>query len=143
MTVVGDKGVLFVGNVRDDGGPVFARHYTGSRIENGVARRMRTISRWLEARLPGSAIDVLFAKQHSLPTTVPRAQVGDHKPVDFLLGPSEMSAAIREGRRPRLSAEFAAHIVEIVEVLQYPERFQFRKDLVTKFEPIAPMPWAQ
>jgi len=143
LTIVGDDGVLTVGNVRDDAGPVFVRNYAKNRIEDGVARRMRPLVRWLEARLPASAIDMLLARRYSLADAVPGAVVAKEKPVDFLLGPSEMADAIASGRRPRLSAGFGAHIVEIVEALQYPERFQFRKELTTTFEPIAPMPWAQ
>jgi len=143
LTVVGDDGVLFVGNVRDDGGPVFVRQYSKGRIESGLARRLQRVARWLEARVPASAIDLLFASTYSVPAAVARTAVSERKRVDFLLGPAEMADAIRNGRAPRLSADFAAHIVEIVEALQYPERFQFRKETTTAFEPMAPMPWAQ
>lgn len=143
MTVIGDDGVLFVGTVRNDAGPVFVRNYSKGRIEGGIARRLNNVARWLEARLPASAIDQLFARAYTLPVSIPRTAVGQHKPVDFLLGPCEMVEAIEQQRPPRLSAAFAAHIVEIVEALQYPERFQFRKDLTTTFDPVDPMPWAK
>ena len=63
--------------------------------------------------------------------------------MDFLLGPAEMVEALRERRLCRLSAELGTHIVEIIEVLQYPERFGGQKKTITTFAPIQPLPWAQ
>jgi hypothetical protein len=57
-------------------------------------------------------------------------------------GPAEMAEAIIEARACRLSAQFATHIVEIIEVLQHPERFGLRKTMTTTFDPIQPLSWA-
>jgi hypothetical protein len=53
-----------------------------------------------------------------------------------------MADAIAEQRPCRLSAQLGAHIVEIIEALQYPERFGGRKEMTTTFSPIQPMTWA-
>ena len=142
LTIVGDHGVLFVGNVRHDEGPVFVRTAAKGRVEGGITRRLQPVFQWLEGRLPAAALDQLFARRYPSRRSQPGAQVSPDKPVDFLLGPAELAAAVRERRPPRLSPELGAHIVEIVEALQYPERFGFRKELTTTFEPMAPMPWA-
>src|SRR5439155_1232860 len=52
LTVVGDEGVLFVGNVRNDTGPVMVRAANLGRWQSGIARRTQWLHRWLEARIP-------------------------------------------------------------------------------------------
>jgi hypothetical protein len=50
-----------------------------------------------------------------------------------------MAAAIKEQRPCRLSAELGLHVTEMIEALQYPERFGGRKLISSTFAPIAPM----
>ena len=69
----------------------------------------------------------------------PRMFVGPDKPVDFCLGPAEMADAIRHKRPCRLSAELGWHITELIERLQYPERFAGRPEIASGFDPIAPL----
>jgi hypothetical protein len=71
-----------------------------------------------------------------------RKFASDAKPVDFCRGPAELAAAVRENRPCRLSAELGVHIVELVETLQYPERFCARRQINSTFAPIQPLPWA-
>jgi hypothetical protein len=61
------------------------------------------------------------------------------KRVDFCRGPAELASAIREKRPCRLSAELGAHIVELIEHLQYPERFGSDRAITSRFEPIQPL----
>ena len=114
---------------------------TEQRLASIVRRRLPVVHRWLQARLSDAGVSALFA--HPVP---PRrrpatASAAPGKRVDFLRGPSEMAEAIRSGRRSRVPADLAVHIVEIVERLQYPERFSDRS-VNTAFAPIEPMPWA-
>ena len=141
MTVVGDKGVLTVGNVRDDAAPVMWRPASEQRLVSIVRRRLPVVHRWLQARLSDAGVAALFA--HTLPPKrrTATAFAAREKRVDFLRGPSEMADAITSRRRSRLPADLAVHIVEIVERLQYPERFSDRC-VTTAFAPIEPMPWA-
>jgi hypothetical protein len=67
--------------------------------------------------------------------------VGRGKPVDFLQGPAEVAEAVREKRPCRLSARLGVHVVELVEVLQHPERFGGHKEMTTTFPEIQPLPW--
>ncbi len=43
----------------------------------------------------------------------------------------------RDGRRPVLSAQFGVHLVEIVERLQYPDRFADKR-VTSTFAPLDP-----
>jgi predicted dehydrogenase len=142
ITVVGDDGVLFVGDVRNDAAPVMLRSATLDGWRGVAARRLRTVDRWLATRVQWPGSEALFQRQYP-PMRAPRRQfVSVDKPVDFMSGPAEMVDAIRERRRCRLSARLGTHIVEIIEALQYPERFGFHKEMTTTFDPIEPLSWA-
>jgi hypothetical protein len=60
--------------------------------------------------------------------------------VDFCRGPAELADAIEEKRPCRLSAQLGWHVTELIERLQYPERFDLRQNLTSTFEPIEPLP---
>lgn len=142
ITVVGDDGVLFVGNVRHDSGPVIVRGSKLARWQSGIARRTQWLQRWLETRIAWPGPEAMFQRRYPLARTHRGRLAGPGKPVDFMRGPAEMAAAIREQRPCRLSAQLGAHIVEIVEALQYPERFGYRKAMTTTFTAMRPLPWA-
>ena len=142
ITIVGDKGTLSVGNVRDDAAPVMWRAATEQRLASIVRRRLPAVHRWLQARLSDAGVSALFAHPVPARRRTTTASAAPDKRVDFLRGPSEMADAIASGRRSRVPADFAVHIVEIVERLQYPERFNDRC-VKTVFAPLEPMPWAQ
>jgi hypothetical protein len=63
--------------------------------------------------------------------------------MDFMRGVAELAAAIREGRSSRLDEDFAVHVTEVTEMLQYPERFERPATVRSSFAPIAPMDWAR
>lgn len=124
ITVVGDEGELFVGNVRNDAGPVYHRRARLNRAQGAVACRMPGLMRWFEARgLVGGGWPALFQRRLSPVQRRSEVLVSRDKPVDFLRGPAEMAAAVREQRPCLLTAELAVHLVELVERLQHPERF--------------------
>ena len=55
--------------------------------------------------------------------------------MDFMLGPAELAAAIRDGRSPRLTARFCLHVNEIVlAISNAPPEGEVRR-LTTTFEP--------
>ncbi len=141
ITVVGDDGVLFVGNVRNDHAPVIVRSSKLWRWRSRLAQRTQWLHRWLEERFPWPGAETMFQRTYPL-VRQPAVRVGGHKPVDFMRGPSEMTEAIRERRPCRLSAELGVHIVEIVEALDDPGRFGGYRRLATTFPPMHPMTWA-
>lgn len=140
ITVIGEEGILGVENLRDDYGSV---RYQPRVAGPGRAR----IQRWLrgaQRRLPGflpsalrNPITLRTDRKLPMPTGLPRLPVGGEKRVDFLRGPAEMAAAIREGRPNRLPGELGAHIVEIIHQLQYPESHPVV--LATSFPSLEPM----
>src|SRR5262249_61597461 len=83
-----------------------------------------------------------FSRRYPLVRKPSGTFAANGKPVDFMRGPAEMADAIRARRTPRLSPQLGAHIVELIEAMQYPDRFGFRKTLTTTFSPIEPMSWA-
>ena len=137
MTIAGDDGVLRIGNVRDDACPVYVRSTPAKRLDAGLERRVNKLRR----RFFGAENDWHLWRRIPM-ARKPRGRfVAEDKPVDFCRGPAEMAEAIRNKRPCRLSAELGWHITELVERLQYPERFGER-ELVSSFAPIEPLPSA-
>lgn len=140
MTVVGDEGVLFVGDMRDDHAPVFLRRSGLPRWQAALARRAAPLDRWLAARFPWPGTAALFQRRYPQVALPGGAAAAPTKPVDFLRGPAEMAAAIAERRPSRLPPELAVHIVEIVEALQHPARHGHQRTLASTFPAISPIP---
>lgn len=63
-------------------------------------------------------------------------------PMDFCRGIAETAAAAREGRDSRLSARWSLHVNELVLTMQHPERYGVTREVTSRFDPLAPMPWA-
>jgi predicted dehydrogenase len=141
LTLIGDEGVLFVGNVREDDAPVYVRRPKMGRVQSTLANRTRWLHRWLERRIPWPGAETLFQRRIKPARKTGGRVVGPKKPVDFLLGPAELADAISENRPCRLSGRLGVHIVELVEALQHPDRFGGRKELTTTFPAIEPLSW--
>lgn len=118
LTIIGDKGVLRVGNVRHERCPVRYRVYALGRVAASVERRVNAA----RSGLGMTALDAGWTSWRRYPyVAAPPRWLKGHKPVDFLRGLSEMAAALREKRKCRLPAELGWHIAEIVDALQHPE----------------------
>jgi predicted dehydrogenase len=141
LTVVGDNGVLFVGNVRDETCPVGVRPDKLAGWQGFANSRLGFLDRFLSKRFNWPGSEVLFQRQYPFCREPASHHASGEKRVDFLRGPAELVQAIGGGRHSRLSARFAAHIVELSERLQWPERFN-SPCVKTTFAPIEPMPWA-
>ena len=138
LTVVGDDGVLHVADLRNDMCSVYVRRIPPSRVRGGIERRLNNWRRTLG--IPGSEIDWHFWDRYPFARKSPGRLVGQGKRVDFCRGPIELVNAIREQRPCRLSAQLGWHMTELIESLQYPERFGFRRNLTSSFDPIQPLP---
>ena len=136
LTIMGDEGVLTVPDVRNDVCPVYVRRVPPSRMRGGIERRLNDWRRLL--RFPGFETDWHLWQRYPLAASPRRRLVGRGKPVDFCRGPAELAAAIREKRPCRLSARLGWHVTELVESLQYPERFGYRRELASTFDSIEP-----
>ena len=143
LTIVGDRGTLFVGNVRNDMTSVFISGGDVSGWQSWLVANAAPVDRYLQARLQWPGLQSLFQKRYQVRGAPREAFTDMSKPVDFMRGPAEMHAALRDQRPCRLSAQLGAHIVDIVEHLQYPERFGSDTSLRTSFPPITPLDWAR
>uniref|UniRef100_Q01XL2 Oxidoreductase domain protein n=1 Tax=Solibacter usitatus (strain Ellin6076) TaxID=234267 RepID=Q01XL2_SOLUE len=144
LTIIGDDGVIFTNNVRNDASPVYVKRIPGSRLHIAVERRINPIRMWLENALgtiPWSGREWQLQRQLPLTRKPSRQLASRIKPVDFCRGPAEMAEAIEQGRPCRLSADLAVHIMEVLETLQYPERFRRPREIEAAFRPICPLPW--
>jgi predicted dehydrogenase len=127
LRVIGDKGALEMREFWDYASPVMFRPTSQGRLARLLERRfggIGTATRLAMARKPA------LRKQRGGPT------------MDFARGPAELAAAIWEGRPSRLDADFAVHIAEVTEMLQYPGRFDRPAPVESTFSPITPMEWA-
>lgn len=143
MSIIGDKGVIHTRELRNDASPVYLKNYATGRLSK-LEGRMKKLNRILEERLNDFQWSwntwqlnqkVPYAKK---PT---KTRSGKNKPVDFCRGPDEMATSISEGRPCRLSGELGVHIFEIIQGLQYPEKFSSRHQITSTFEPIQPLEW--
>ena len=136
LMIVGDKGIIKVANARDDKAPVYIRATPSP--YSGIERRVNRLRSFL--KLPGYETDWHMWRHY------PAARIGAPevasrtKPVDFCRGVAELAEAIEQARPCRLSAEFGCHVVELIERLQYPERFGDDRAVASTFDAIAPLP---
>jgi predicted dehydrogenase len=139
LTIIGDEGILSVPDLRNDAGPAYFQPIPPGRPIGGIESRL---NRWTKPiRTCFGMGEWRYRKRLPL-VDQPRGKLlSDTKPVDFCRGPAELAAAVRENRPCRLSAELGIHIVELVETLQYPERFCARRRINSTFAPIQPLPW--
>jgi len=139
LSIIGDDGVITVADVRNDRCPVYVRPTPPDGRTAGIEWRVNWLRRALN--LGDVDRDWHFQKKYPLARQPMGRLVGDGKRVDFCRGPAEMAEAIREQRPCRLSAQFAWHITEMVEALQYPNPMGGRRKLTSTFEAIAPLAW--
>lgn len=151
ITIVGENGILYTKYVRNDASPVYFRPTPPERMRAGVANRLSAIKLKAEQtlRLPFSLSGLSL--EDKVPFAISPAfksagggnllRSGGNKPVDFLRGTADMADAIRSGRAPRLSADLGVHMVELIEKLQHPERFDPVHQMKTSFDSIKPLDW--
>ena len=127
MRVVGEDGALELREPWDYSCPVTLRRPATTRL-----------SRLVERRFPA------LAGARVAPVRATPFRGGRGRPtMDFMRGVAELAAALRENRPSRLDEDFAVHVTEVTEMLQYPERFERPAPVRSSFAPIAPMDWAQ
>jgi predicted dehydrogenase len=144
IKIIGEKGILYTKYVRNDGSPVYFQKTPPNRYIAAASSRLGNLRVKLEQllRLPFSVSGLTVEKKYPY-ARKPRLKYSmrANKPVDFMRGPVELASAVRENRPCRLSPELAVHMVELIETLQYPERFENPRILQTTFDPIEPLPW--
>lgn len=143
IVIAGDHGVLSTKYVRNDAAPVYFQKTPPNRILSGIGSRMRHMQGRIEhmLRLPWSFTGWRWERKYPYARKPAFRGSGGNKPVDFLRGPAELAAAIREGRPCRLPPELGLHMTELIETLQFPERFDNPRTITSTFPPIQPLPW--
>jgi predicted dehydrogenase len=145
VTVIGDDGIIYISSVRNDVGPVYVQHIPARGRLGGIERRMNRVRQWLQPHLPfalGAGEEWHFKRKYPF-AREPTGIIADgSKRVDFNRGPAELAEAIRHRRPCRLSGKLGLHIVELVEALQYPQRFGGKRGIYSIFDPIQPLPWS-
>ncbi len=127
MRIVGEEGVIEIREPWDYACPVRLRRPARNRLARLAERRL--------GGLPAATIK---------PARAPQFRGGRGRPtMDFLRGVAELAEAIRQGRRSRLDEDFAVHVTEVTERLQFPARFEGARDVRSSFAAIEPMDWAR
>lgn len=139
LLIVGDDGLLRVDNVRHDTSPVYIRRIPSHPWAARVEQRVNALR--CSLRLPGWERDWHAWSRYPLVrgSGHGRKVAGNNKRVDFCRGVHEMAEAIEQNRPCRLSAELGWHVTELIEHLQYPERFGDQRQLLSRFSPITPI----
>ncbi|MHA1565563.1 MAG: Gfo/Idh/MocA family protein [Alphaproteobacteria bacterium] len=139
LRIVGDEGILLVGECWDFGSQVSLGRHSAR-----AARMEKRCLRWLGIRASWPGRKYPLVRKPDFP--MPYCQRGKRRvfsnKMDFARGVAEMAAAIAEARPCRLSAHLSLHVTEVTCALQHPERFGRRHAVSSSFEPIAPQPWA-
>lgn len=138
--VVGEAGFLTVDHFRDDLADVYLHRHVltkGENVMEAVQHKLEAALPWL----PWGPQRFRFRKRVPFATDPPPRVVSSRKRVDFSLGPLELAAAIVEDRPCRLDARVGAHVVELINALQYPDPSQGKQIMTTRFDPIAPLAW--
>jgi predicted dehydrogenase len=144
ITVIGDDGILTVNDVRNDSGPVLVQRIPSTGLLLHTERCLNSVRTWLDSVLPvvpWSGNEWRFQRKYPFARKPSAAIAGATKRVDFFRGPAELSAAVRENRPCRLSADLGCHILELVEALQFPGESGGPRKIQSTFDPIEPLPW--
>ena len=135
MTIVGTEGILYVPDVRNDNSSVYIKKIPSSKLEAALEYRIDHYKSKFE-----NIINFFpwnwgnrwrFLKNYPLIKKTKEVSSGSYKPVDFCNGPAELVDSIEEKRDCILSPEMALNTTEIIEMLQYPEKFKNKKNLLS------------
>ena len=125
LRVFGDDGVLYTDDISMPRSPVYLK-------KRLTIRRRTFLTPWKHTyRMVGPSDGLARAQQKRL-----------KRQVDFCLGIAELAAAMKEGRRSRLSPAYCLHTTEVVLAIHNALDKASPYKVTTSFEPIDPMPWA-
>lgn len=144
LTIIGETGIIYTSTVRHEPNPVYVQHIPPRGRLAGIERRINRVRGWAQSCLPitlTTGDDWHIRRKYPFARRPTRLVAGVDKPVDFNRGPAELAEAVRQRRPCRLSGELGLHIVELLEALQYPERFGGRRRIDSTFHPIQPLSW--
>lgn len=124
LTVIGDEGTLEIENLRDDFSNVLHTLYCPTKKVAYARNVLTRVKKIINPIVPDNILRRLQIRNtRRLPLIVPTTKLSgsEMKRADFLRGPAELASSIQEKRPCRLPGELGAHMVELLEGLQYPE----------------------
>lgn len=123
LRIFGTEGTLEVSECWDNSTPV------RKRVRRAIRRRLIEWPFTRRLRLKGP--------------THPKVKRTGAASMNFMLGPAEVLEAIHAGRPSRMPMDFALHLTEVTLAIQNAGHTVGARQMVTIFEPIRPMPWAE
>jgi len=142
MTITGDKGILHIPEIWDYEAPVQFTLSRGSTdnpasplllVTPQTTPESETESLDVPKQMPERGIQV------DTPADAPQQYPKAYR-MDMCLGLAELAAAIREKRRPRMAADHAFHVYEILQALHDSVTAPGHRKITSDFLPIDPMP---
>jgi predicted dehydrogenase len=129
----GEEGILSV----EDGWHYGTRILLTKKAEEDTSFKAKVLKNLPGAKRPPSTVteEVPLVRKAGY---FHRYKGGASHQMDFARGIADLAEAITSKRQPRMSAQFALHINEIVLTLQYPERMGSPRKLTTTFPPMEP-----
>ena len=123
LTVIGDRGIISVHDTWD--------YHSAVRSRRRLSVRRKTFLSPIPRphRLPKSGLE--------------KPPSSGAATMDFARGPAEVAAAVRDGRRCRIGAEFSLHVNEAVLAIHHSMHAGADYHMTTGFTPVEPMPWAR
>lgn len=125
--IVGEEGTIDIAEIWDYASKVVLRRPSSGRLGRIIERRWPLLG---GKRLKMVRTPPLGGGRRNTPT------------MDFMRGVAELALSLGEKRPCKLSAELAAHITEVTEILQHPDRFPRPAPVTSHFAPLEPEPWA-
>ncbi|MBK1986504.1 Gfo/Idh/MocA family oxidoreductase [Sphaerospermopsis aphanizomenoides BCCUSP55] len=142
LTIIGDNGVLFVPYLRNDQESVLIHRdstYENQKLVERLLTRVKSKVESVAKQLQIRTGHLGYYEKYPMVKTKSFRPAGSGKFVDFFRGPQDMLESIQNNRPHRLSGELGLHIVEIIECLQYPQRFNHHKQIQSTFPKIQPL----
>lgn len=139
MTITGDKGILHLPEIWDYEAPVQFTRSRGSTTNpaSSLLLVMPPTTAERAADEPGVPMSERGI-QVDTPADGPRQYPKAYR-MDMCLGLAELAAAIREKRRPRMAADHAFHVYEILQALDDSVAVPGHREITSDFAPIEPM----
>ena len=137
LKIIGDKGILYVPDIRNDTCPVYFKNIPGRKLENALEYRVNHLKLRLENIInffPWNwGKKWIFIRKIPFVTKSKNILSANYKPVDFSNGPAELIDSIENKRTCVLSPEMALNVNETIELLQYPKKNVSNKQLFFLF----------
>ncbi|KAK5065044.1 hypothetical protein LTR84_000879 [Exophiala bonariae] len=142
MTITGDKGILHIPEIWDYEAPVQFTLSRGSKADPASPLLLVTPRTTPERAVDSLGVPMPMAErgiQVDMLADAPRHYPKANR-MDMCLGLAELAAAIRENRRPRMAADHAFHVYEILQALHDSVAAPGYREITSDFLPIEPMP---